>query len=127
MWKYLLAWIPMVFIAIGNAAIRETLFAKRLGDHRAHQLSCATGIFLFAIYGWALVRVWPPASSGEALAIGLVWFALTVAFEFTFGHFARGISWGELLGDYNILTGRLWVLVLLWVTVAPWIFYILQR
>jgi hypothetical protein len=101
MWKYLLAWIPMVLIAIANGAMREALFAKRLGDQRAHQLSCATGILFFAIYVWALVRIWPPASSGQALAIGFAWLALTVAFEFIFGHFARGISWAELLGDYN--------------------------
>ena len=127
MWKYLLAWIPMVLIAIANGAMREALFTKRLGDHRAHQLSCATGILLFAVYVWALVRLWPPRSSGRALAIGFMWLALTVAFEFIFGHFARGISWSELLGDYNILAGRLWVLVLLWVTVAPWIFYRLRQ
>jgi lysylphosphatidylglycerol synthetase-like protein (DUF2156 family) len=127
MWKYILAWIPMVPIAIANGAMREALFRKRLGELRAHQLSCATGILLFALYVWALVRIWPPASSGQALAIGIIWLALTVAFEFSFGHFARGLSWGELLSDYNILAGRLWVLVLLWVTVAPYIFYRLQR
>ena len=127
MWKYLLAWIPLVLIAIANGAMREALFTKRLGEPRAHQLSCATGILLFAVYVWALVRIWPPASSGQAIAIGLVWLALTVVFEFLFGRFARGISWSELLHDYNILAGRLWVLVLVWVTIAPYLFYRLQK
>jgi hypothetical protein len=56
-----------------------------------------------------------------------MWLALTVAFEFLFGRFARGISWNELLSDYNILAGRLWVLVLVWVTLAPYIFYRFQK
>jgi len=46
LWKYLLAWIPMVVIAIANGAMREALFTKSLGALRAHQLSCATGIFV---------------------------------------------------------------------------------
>jgi len=127
MWKYVLAWIPMVLIAIANGVMREAWYTKRLGELRAHQLSCATGILLFAIYVWAIVCFFPPRSSGQALAIGLMWLVLTVAFEFIFGHFARGIFWNELLADYNILAGRLWVLVLLWVTIAPYIFYRLQR
>jgi hypothetical protein len=56
-----------------------------------------------------------------------MWLGLTVAFEFLFGHFARGLSWKELLHDYDILSGRLWVLVLLWITVAPYLCYRLQR
>ena len=127
MWKYLLAWIPMVAIAIANGAMRESLFRKRLGELWAHQLSCVTGILLFGVYVWALVRIWPPALSGQARIIGVIWLVLTVAFEFSFGHFARGLSWNELLADYNILAGRLWVLVLAWVTIAPYIFYKLRK
>ena len=93
---------------------------------RAHQLSCLTGSLLLGIYVWALIHIWRPGSSGQALAIGIIWLGLTVAFEFLFGHFARGFSWNELLHDYDILAGRLWVLVLVWVTVAPYISYKLQ-
>ena len=127
LWKYLLAWIPMVVIAIANGAMREALFTKRLGELRAHQVSCATGLFLFSLYVWALTRIWPLPSSEQAFTIGLIWLALTVAFEFSFGHFARGLPWSELLHDYDVLAGRLWVLVLVWVTIAPYFFYRLQR
>lgn len=34
--------------------------------------------------------------------------------------------WSELLRDYNIHQGRLWVLVLVFITLAPLIFYKLQ-
>jgi hypothetical protein len=30
--------------------------------------------------------------------------------------------WTRLLHDYNILEGRVWVLVLVWITIAPYIF-----
>ncbi|MEW6447103.1 MAG: hypothetical protein AB1426_03305, partial [Bacillota bacterium] len=59
--------------------------------------------------------------------IGLIWLVLTVAFEFGFGHFVMGHSWSRLLHDYNLLKGRLWVLVLLWVAIAPYVFYRLSE
>jgi hypothetical protein len=59
--------------------------------------------------------------------IGLTWLALTVAFEFLFGHYVAGHSWRALLNDYDLLAGRLWVLVLAWLALAPYLFYRLQR
>jgi glyoxylase-like metal-dependent hydrolase (beta-lactamase superfamily II) len=46
---------------------------------------------------------------------------LTVAFEFGFGHFIAGKSWDDLRADYDVFRGRLWVLVLLTTTVAPYL------
>ncbi len=48
---------------------------------------------------------------------------MTIAFEFGFGHFVAGHSWGRLLADYNLLTGHVWVLFLLWVLVVPIVVY----
>jgi len=45
--------------------------------------------------------------------LGFFWTSLTVAFEFLFGHYARGASLGMLLTDYNLLKGRLWSLVVI--------------
>jgi hypothetical protein len=46
---------------------------------------------------------------------------LTVLFEFGFGHFVMGNSWDTLLADYNVLEGRIWVMVLITETVAPYL------
>jgi hypothetical protein len=117
--KYLLAWIPMVFIAIHNGTVREFVFAKKLPELRAHQLSYLTGILFFAVYTWLISLRWALQSAGQALIVGLLWLSLTVAFEFVFGHYAARHSWEKLLQDYNIFTGRLWVLVLLSLTFLP--------
>src|SRR5207237_7469990 len=85
MWKYVLAWIPMVLIAIVNGAIREGWYSKYLSEMQAHQVSTATGVLLFGIYIWALMRICRPASAGHVLTIGLVWLGMTVAFEVLFG------------------------------------------
>ncbi len=127
MGKYLLAWAPMVLIAIANGVIREAWYAKRLNELRAHQVSTLSGMLLFGIYIWALMRIWPPESKGQALFIGLIWLGLTIAFEFLFGHYIAGHPWSRLFQDYNILAGRVWAVVLLWVALAPSLFYRLQK
>lgn len=126
MGKYLLAWVPMVLIAVGNGTLRAAWYGKYLGELRAHQISTLSGILLLGIYIWVLIRIWRPESAGQALAIGVLWLGLTIAFECLFGHYAAGLSWRRLLHDYNILAGRVWALVLLWVAVAPYVFFRLQ-
>ena len=60
-----------------------------------------------------------PSSVDEAWAIGFGWVTLTLAFEFLGGHFLFGKSWTELAVDYNVLAGRIWVLVLIVTLLAP--------
>jgi hypothetical protein len=36
---------------------------------------------------------------------------MTVAFEFGFGHWVDGDSWSELLENYDVTAGKVWVLV----------------
>ena len=127
MWKYVLAWIPMVFIAIINGAIREGWYGKHLSELQAHQISTVTGVLLFGVYVWALIHIWRPASAGQAMAMGLVWLGMTVAFEFLFGRYVVKRSWRELRRDYNLFAGRVWLVVLVWVTIVPYLFYRLQQ
>lgn len=123
MWKYLLLWLPMVLIAVANGALREAWVRKHVGELPAHQISTAMLVLFFGAYIWTVIRLWPPASAGDALAIGLLWLGLTLAFEFLFGHFAAGHPWRRLLQDYNLLAGRVWAVVPIWVAVAPYAFY----
>ena len=122
MWKYVLAWFPMVAIAIANGALRESWYGQHLSELTAHQISTLTAVGLFGVYIWFVVRLWPPTSAPQAIAVGLLWILMTIAFEFLFGHFVAGHSWERLLQDYNLLAGRVWPLVLVWVAVAPYLF-----
>lgn len=124
--KYTLAWLPMVLIAILNGALRQGWYGKYVSELRAHQISTLTAILLFGIYIWVLTRRWKLESSAQALTVGFIWLGLTIGFEFIFGHYVAGHSWTKLLGDYNLFEGRVWVLVLIWITVAPYIFYRLR-
>jgi hypothetical protein len=121
--RYVLAWIPMMLIGIINGVIRETTYGKALSELRAHQISTLTGVLLLGLYIWGITRLWHPESSQQAALIGILWLILTVLFEFGFGHYIAGHSWDQLLRDYNLLIGRVWLLVLIWITVAPVLFY----
>lgn len=126
MLRYLIAWIPMLIIAIGNGAIRQSVFAKFLPELRAHQLSTLTGALLIGAFIWLVVHIWPPASSHQAITIGLVWLLLTVVFEFFMGLVLLKQPLVKVLADYNLLAGRIWVLFLAWLTLAPWLFFHFQ-
>lgn len=121
--KYLLAWLAMPLIGIVNGTIRQFGYRDLLGDLAAHQVSTVTAMLLFGLYVWWLSRRWPLASAQEAIVVGLLWLALTMAFEFLFGHYIMGASWERLMHDYNIVQGRIWVFVPIWIATAPVVFY----
>ena len=54
---------------------------------------------------------------------GLMWMILTIIFEFALDRLVVGDSWSKLLGDYNLLEGRVFSLFILWVALAPYVFY----
>ena len=121
--RYVIAWVPMLIIAITNGAFRQLTFGKVMPELRAHQLSTVIGSALIGLFIWAVVRLWPPDSARQALSTGLVWLALTVAFEFVFGRFIMHRTWSQLLNDYNVIEGRVWVVFLIWLTLAPYVFF----
>jgi hypothetical protein len=121
------AWLGGTVLAIANGVVRELGYAGRVGDLAAHQISTATFLALFAAYFAALERRWPIATTRRALEIGATWVVLTVAFEFGFGHWVDGKSWAELLENYDLTSGHLFLLVLAWVGIGPAVVRALRR
>ncbi len=113
----------MVFLAIGNGAIRQLGYGKFMSELIAHQLSCFTAIIVFFLYTFFLASRWPLEQSRQAWVVGTIWLILTIAFEFAFGHYMAKQPWDKLLNDYNILAGRLWSFVLVAVACMPYAVY----
>ena len=120
--RYVLAWVAMVGIAVANGALRQVTFASAMPELRAHQLSTLLGAVLIGAFMWVVIWRWPPSSSREAIAIGLLWVALTVAFESLMGLVLLQRPLAHVLADYNVFAGRVWVLFLLWLAGAPRLF-----
>jgi len=124
--KVLVAWFVMAWVAIVNGAVRDLTYGLHMDDLPAQQVATTSGIVLLGIVMWFFIRRYRPASAAQAFAIGFAWMALTVAFEFLFFHYAMGRTWAELRANYDVLHGRPWLFVLLWVAVAPCLFFWLQ-
>lgn len=122
MFKYVLLWFPMLIIAIINGIGREW-YKKFTGELYGRQLSTIFLILFFGFYILWVIKKYPLKSDIQALQVGFLWLVLTLFFEFGFGRY-RGNSWNQLLAEYNILEGKLWILVPIWLVIAP---YLLRR
>jgi hypothetical protein len=125
--RYILAWVPMLLIAIANGALRQLTFAKVMTEPHAHQLSTVLGAACIGVFIWFVVRAWPPASGRQALFVGLMWVLLTVVFESFMGLVLQHRPLMQILHEYNLLAGRVWILFLVWLAVAPWVFFRLRH
>ncbi len=122
---YTLAWFPLVILAILNGALREKGYRRYMSELRAHQLSTLIGVVLVGIYVWIMEFLWPLENSQQAFQIGGIWLVLTILFEFGFGHYVMGHPWEKLFHDYNIFTGRVWLLFVIWTAISPLVIFIL--
>jgi hypothetical protein len=117
----------MLVIAVANGALRELIFAKVMSEPRAHQLSTLIGSVFMGLFIWLIVHIWPPSSGHQALLVGLIWLGLTLVFEFFMGLVLQHRPLAQVLDQYNLFAGRVWVLFLTWITLAPWLFLRLQN
>src|SRR5262245_37534286 len=112
---YLLAlavWLLLFVVAFGLGAVRELLIAPAIGEQAAHVVGTLTFVaVLLGITAVFVRRIRLRCSPTDLWLVGLLWLALTLAFEFLFFHYAAGKPWEVLLADYNVLRGRIWVLV----------------
>jgi len=116
--KYLLAALPLPVLAILNGTIRQLLVQPKLGELPAHQISCVTGCLFFAAYTYLLAKYWKGFPFDGAWKMGLVWLLFAVTFEFGMGIVLK-YPLSKMLHDYNLLAGRLWVVVLIWTFFTP--------
>lgn len=115
-------WIGLAVLAILNAVVREIFITPMVGDYWGHVASTVTFIAILSVVAYLYFTRYTEHSVRELLAIGLIWFVMTVLFEFGFGHYVMGTPWDVLFHDYNVLAGRVWVLVLVALLLAPMVF-----
>jgi len=114
-----LAWAGLLVLMVGNGILRVLWLEPRLGPESARRAASVLGIAIVCLVAWLFVRHLTQAEGWTLWAVGGLWLALTVAFELGFGHWVGGISWDDLLADYDLARGRLWPLVLLAVFTGP--------
>jgi hypothetical protein len=116
-------WFGIMLMAILNGAFRDVVLTPRLGDLGARAVSCLTLASVIVIVTWTSLTWVGPGSTTDAWRIGSMWLTMTLLFEFGAGHHLFGTPWTALLADFNLLAGRLWILVLVATLTAPPLVY----
>ena len=115
----LVVWEMMLIAATVIGAIREALLIPGIGIVACRTISTVALCVLVLLLTWLTIRWIAPRSSRDAWTVGGLWVALTLGFEFLAGHFLFGDPWSRLLEEYNVFSGRIWVLVLVTILFAP--------
>lgn len=117
----LIMWIVLGLLAFANGSLREFGIKKFVAEPWAHHISVVTGIIIIFLATLIFFNIFKSLFSlKDAIIIGLCWIILTVAFEFLFGHYVTGHTWEELVQQYDILSGNLWLVALIAIGVSPW-------
>jgi hypothetical protein len=114
----MVVWFAILVLAALNGALRDLIMAPRIGDTIARAISTVVLCGLILLVAWLSIR-WIGSRTGQhALIVGVLWVVLTLTFELGSGLYA-GKPWAVMLEDYNLLRGRLWVLVPIVTFFAP--------
>ena len=112
-------WGALLILAVLNGGVRDIWLSPWLGDTVGRALSTVLLCGLIILATWWTIGWIRPVTGREALSVGALWLALTLAFEFGVGHYGFGKAWSELLADYDLRHGRIWVAVLVVTLLAP--------
>lgn len=117
--KSLGIWLLLAASAILVATFRVEVLLAQFGEQTAHQLGTLIFLIIQFIIIYFFINKMRIKETKTLLTIGIFWIVITIIFEFIFGHYVMGHPWQKLFSDYNLLNGRLWVLVLVNNIVAP--------
>jgi hypothetical protein len=117
--RAVIAWSLLLLVAVGNGFFRESVLTPRVGRGLGHAISTVMLSVFIVIVGWFTTPWVAPRTIQDAWTVGAIWLGLTLAFEFLAGHFVFGRTWDELLGDYNVFAGKVWVMVLVVTVMTP--------
>lgn len=120
-WKSIVIWFVLMVLAILNGTVRIKLIIPQAGLTTGLVISTVMLCALILVATWMSIGWIGPAHARQAWTVGLLWLAMTLGFEFGVGHFLFKKPWSELLADYDITKGRIWVLVPIVTLLAPWL------
>lgn len=119
-WHALGAWLVIIVAESAHGVLRQLLLVPLVGDLRARQIGVLIGsAIIFAIAVW--LSRWIGARTPRAqLAVGAVWVALTILFEFGLGALL-GLTRERMLADYDPTAGGFMAFGLLFMWLAPFL------
>jgi hypothetical protein len=106
-------WLTEILIAGFNYfVLMQLVYEPRWGELVAHQIGMSTRIVTIFILAYLLLRYSKGYTTGDLVQVGLLWLALTLAFEWGGSALLRRPV-QEILVGWNITKGYMWPFVLL--------------
>lgn len=112
-------WIVIILAETVHGIARIQILEPSVGEFRARQIAVFSGTAIIFLVTRSLIG-WIGANGRFALvAIGLFWVVLTIAFELLIGRFVFGFSWQRIAAEYDITSGSLMPLGLVFLVFCP--------
>jgi hypothetical protein len=118
--KAIAIWLIIVVAAVLNGLLREQVLTPLFGTQISLPLSGITLSLIIIVITYYLIPTIGKHRSQVFMFIGLLWVALTLSFEYLFGHFVLGKSWTEINAVFSLEGGNLFVLAVICTASAPW-------
>jgi hypothetical protein len=125
--RSIVVWLVLIAAEILHGIARGIFLVPHVGEFRSNQIGVFSGSVIILVIAVVLVRWIGASRPAQLLMVGLLWLALTLAFEILFGRFVMGLSWERLAGDYNVLEGGLLPFGMLVLLLSPLIASKLRR
>jgi len=104
-----------------NGMFRSLFLIPRIGEHTSHVLSVLMLMIVVLLSSSVLVnKLLRNYDNADLFINGSFWAALTVSVDCMFEHYVLDIPWRSILSDYNLLSGRIWIMVLATEIIGPW-------
>jgi hypothetical protein len=122
MWlRSVLVWLLIAVAESVHGILRIVYLQPRLGDLPARQMSLVSGALIIVVIATLTIRWIGATSVRQQMAIGVLWLALTIAFDIAVGRSVFGYSWERIGADFNPVTGGYLGMAMLVLLVAPWL------
>lgn len=116
-------WLVFAVLTIIFGAFREVVFIPEtgLGPNLARAILLPVAFYyIIRITYLFLKKTKASYTKPDLIKIGILWFVLTILFEFGFGGLVMGNPIEKLLADYNLFEGKTWLLFLLCILFTPY-------
>jgi branched-subunit amino acid ABC-type transport system permease component len=114
-------WLILLPAMIANGVFRELVLRSAIGPLAAGAMSAVLGIVIVLALTRLLLRPLAGAPAATLARASFTLLALTVVFEFLFGHYVDRKSWSALVENYFLWRGNLWPLVLATLAITPFL------
>jgi hypothetical protein len=116
--KSILIWFSICVLAILNGAFRNYVMTPFVGEKYSRPMSGITLCCLIFIVSLFFIPLLGKGLKNTYIQMGILWVLLTIIFETILGLMEK-LSFKEMINAYNITTGDLWLIVVLFIGCVP--------